>query len=276
MLWYIILPCSKTKNISKFMSTILYQLVNGVAQITLNRPEKYNSFNLEMALALQAALDKAEEDAGVRCILLMGSGKAFCAGQDLGETADPTQLDFEKILTERYNPIVLRMRRIAKPVVCAVNGVAAGAGANLALAGDLVIARKSAAFIQAFINIGLIPDCGGTFMLPRLVGAQRAMALCITGDKVHAEDAVAMGMIYKAFPDEVFEQEAIALAESLAQKPTRGIALTKELINASFEHNLAQQLDYEMRLQVAAGQTADFKEGVGAFLEKRKPEFKGL
>lgn len=257
------------------MSSILYQVANGVAHLTLNRPEKYNSFNKEMALTLQQRLDEAAADESVRCILLQGSGKAFCAGQDLGETEDPTQLDFDAILTERYNPIVLRLREINKPVVCGVNGVAAGAGANLALAGDLVVAKQSAAFIQAFINIGLIPDCGGTFMLPRLIGAQRAMALCITGEKVAAEQAVAMGMIYKAVPDENFEAECTALAEKLAQMPTQGIALTKKLINQSFDNTLAQQLEQEMRLQVQAGKTSDFKEGVAAFLEKRKPVFNG-
>ena len=164
---------------------------------------------------------------------------------------------------------------MSKPVICAVNGVAAGAGANLALAGDLVIAKQSAAFVQAFINIGLIPDCGGTFMLPRLVGAQRAMALCITGEKVMADDAVQMGMIYKSVADENFESESIALAEKLAQMPTQGIALTKKLINQSFENNLAQQLQAEMKEQVAAGKTQDFKEGVSAFLEKRKANFTG-
>lgn len=257
------------------MSSILYTVNNGVAQITLNRPEKYNSFNREMALQLQQKLDEAAQDSAVRCILLRGEGKAFCAGQDLGETDDPSNLDFDKILTERYNPIVLRMRALNKPVICGVNGVAAGAGANLALAGDIVIARQSAAFIQAFINIGLIPDCGGTFMLPRLIGAARATALCLTGEKVMADDAVKMGMIYKAVPDENFDAECLALAEKLAQMPTEGIALTKQLLNQSFDNNLTQQLEQEMRLQVAAGKTADFKEGVAAFLEKRKPSFTG-
>lgn len=257
------------------MSSILYQVANGVAHLTLNRPEKYNSFNKEMALTLQQRLDEAAADESVRCILLQGSGKAFCAGQDLGETEDPTQLDFDAILTERYNPIVLRLREMNKPVICGVNGVAAGAGANLALAGDLVVAKQSATFIQAFINIGLIPDCGGTYMLPRLIGAQRAMALCITGEKVAAEQAVAMGMIYKSVPDESFEEECTALAEKLAQMPTEGIALTKKLISQSFGNTLAQQLEQEMRLQVQAGKTSDFKEGVAAFLGKRKPVFNG-
>ena len=257
------------------MSSILYKVHNAVAHITLNRPEKYNSFNKEMAALLQQKLDEAAADTEVRCVLMSSTGKAFCAGQDLGETPDPTNLDFDAILTERYNPIVLKMREMNKPIVCAVNGVAAGAGANLALAGDLVVAKQSAAFVQAFINIGLIPDCGGTFILPRLIGAQRAMALCITGEKVMADDAVKMGMIYKSFADESFEADSIALAEKLAQMPTQGIALTKQLMNKSFENTLTQQLEEEMRYQVAAGNTQDFKEGVAAFLEKRKANFRG-
>lgn len=257
------------------MSSILYKVENGVAHIILNRPEKFNSFNREMALLLQTKIDEAAADSSVRCLLLTATGKAFCAGQDLGETPDPTNLDFEAILTERYNPIVVRLREINKPVVCAINGVAAGAGANLAIAGDIVVAKQSAVFVQAFINIGLIPDCGGTFLLPRLIGTQRAMALCITGDKVNADEAVKMGMIYKSIPDENFETESIALAEKLAQMPTEGIALTKQLMNKSFEHTLTQQLEAEMRLQVAAGKTHDFKEGVNAFLEKRKAIFSG-
>lgn len=257
------------------MSSILYEVINQVAHITLNRPEKYNSFNKEMALLLQQRLDEAAADDNVRCILLSGSGKGFCAGQDLGETEDPSKLDFAQIITERYNPIILRLRQLNKPVITAVNGVAAGAGANLALAGDIVLAKKTSVFVQAFINIGLIPDCGGTFILPRLVGLQRAMALCITGDKVSGDEAVAMGMIYKAIPDESFEAEAKALAEKLAQMPTKGIALTKKLLNQSFEHTLEQQLDFEMRQQVEAGTTEDFAEGVTAFMAKRKPVFNG-
>lgn len=257
------------------MSSILYLVTQGVACITLNRPEKFNSFNKDMAQQLQDRLDEAAKDVAVRSILLTGTGKAFCAGQDLSESPDPATLDFEQILTERYNPIVLRLRQIDKPVVCAINGVAAGAGANLALAGDIVLAKQSASFVQAFINIGLIPDCGGTFMLPRLVGAQRAMALCITGEKVMADDAEKMGMIFKSIPDDQFDKASMAMAARLAQMPTAGIALTKKLINQSFENTLTQQLKEEMRLQVAAGKTADFKEGVAAFLEKRKPLFTG-
>ena len=257
------------------MSSILYNVRNGVAHISLNRPEKYHSFNKEMALLLQEKLDEAAADDAVRCVLLSATGKAFCAGQDLGETNDPTALDFQQIITERYNPIILRLREMNKPVVCGVNGVAAGAGANLALAGDIVLAKQSAVFVQAFINIGLIPDCGGTFILPRLIGAQRAMALCITGEKVSGDEAMKMGMVYKSFPDEDFETECIAMAEKLAQLPTAGIALTKKLMNQSFDNTLAKQLEQEMLLQVEAGKTSDFKEGVNAFMQKRKPVFTG-
>lgn len=257
------------------MSSILYNVSNGVAHISLNRPEKYHSFNREMALLLQEKLDEAAADDAVRCVLLSATGKAFCAGQDLGETDDPTALDFEQIITERYNPIIMRLREMNKPVVCGVNGVAAGAGANLALAGDIVLAKQSAVFVQAFINIGLIPDCGGTFILPRLIGAQRAMALCITGEKVSGDEAMKMGMVYKSIPDESFEAECTAMAEKLAQLPTEGIALTKKLMNQSFDNTLAQQLEQEMRLQVEAGKTSDFKEGVNAFMQKRKPVFTG-
>jgi len=257
------------------MSTIIYEVSNNVAYITLNRPEKYNSVNRELAMALQESLAAAAQDEAVRCVYMTGSGKGFCAGQDLGEASDPGTLDFERLVKEIYNPIILAMRSMDKPVVVAVNGVAAGAGANLALAGDIVLAKQSAVFVQAFVNIGLIPDSGGTYMLPRLVGMQRAMALTMTGDKVSAAEATAMGMIYKAIPDEQFESESRQLAERLAQMPTTGIALTKRLMNASFSNSLEQQLEQEAQLQVSAGRTHDFAEGVTAFLEKRKPVFKG-
>lgn len=256
-------------------ATISYQVENGLACIILNRPEKYNSFNYEMAMALQEALRKAAADTAVRCVYLSAQGKAFCAGQDLGESPDPSLLNFEQILEERYNPIVVQIRKMPKPVVCAVNGVAAGAGANLALAADIVLAKESAQFIQAFIHIGLIPDCGGTFMLPRLVGLARAMALCMTGEKVSAQEAVQMGMIYKAIPDEVFETQSKAFAQALAEKPTTALVYTKELINKSLDLDLEQQLMQEMRYQVASGNTQDYKEGVAAFLEKRKAQFIG-
>ncbi len=257
------------------MSTVLLHKENGVGYITLNRPDKYNSFNREMAMELQEALDDCANDDEVRCIYLTGAGKGFCSGQDLAEATNPTPEEFERLVAEHYNATILRIRNVEKPVIAAVNGVAAGAGANIALACDIVLAAAGASFIQAFSKIGLIPDSGGTYFLPRLVGMQRAAALMMTGEKVMAADAVAMGMIYKSFPDEVFEAEAKKMATMLAQMPTRGIGLTKRLLNSTFNHSIEGQLDMEMRTQVIAGSTYDFKEGVQAFLEKRKPVFKG-
>jgi 2-(1,2-epoxy-1,2-dihydrophenyl)acetyl-CoA isomerase len=257
------------------MSTVLLHKENGVGYITLNRPEKYNSYNREMALALQSHLDDCEQDDTVRCIYLTGAGKGFCSGQDLSEAMSPSAAELERMVREHYNATITRIRNIEKPVIAAVNGVAAGAGANLALACDIVLASESATFLQAFSKIGLIPDSGGTFFLPRLVGMQRAAALMMTADKVTAAEAVAMGMIYKSFSDETFEHESKKLAMTLAQMPTKGIGLTKRLLNQSFDNNLEQQLDQEAKVQVEAGATADFKEGVRSFLEKRKPVFTG-
>ena len=257
------------------MSVVLLHKENGVGYITLNRPEKYNSYNREMALALQSYLDDCEADDEVRCIYLTGAGKGFCSGQDLSEAMNPTPDEFERMVREHYNATVLRIRKIEKPVIAAVNGVAAGAGANLALACDIVLANESASFIQAFSKIGLIPDTGGTFFLPRLVGMQRAAALMMTADKVMAADAVTMGMIYKCFADDVFESESKKMAMTLAQMPTKGIGLTKRLLNQSFSNDLQQQLDMEKDVQIQAGGTHDFREGVMSFLEKRKPIFKG-
>jgi 2-(1,2-epoxy-1,2-dihydrophenyl)acetyl-CoA isomerase len=257
------------------MSTVLFIKENGVGYITLNRPDKYNSYNRDMAMALQGYLDDCEKDDEIRCIYLTGSGKGFCAGQDLSEATNPTPEEFGKIVEENYNPTILRLRTIEKPIIAAVNGVAAGAGANLALACDIVVAAESASFIQAFSKIGLIPDSGGTFFLPRLVGMQRAAALMMTGEKVSAADAVAMGMIYKCYPDNDFESHSKKMAGSLAQMPTRGIGLTKRLLNRTFSNDLQQQLGMEKEVQMQAGSTHDFREGVQAFLEKRKPVFKG-
>lgn len=257
------------------MSTILLTKENGVGYITFNRPDKFNSFNREMALAYQEALDNCEDDETVRSIYVSAVGKAFCAGQDLAEAIDPQGPELEKIVREHYNPIIIRMRKIEKPIVIAVNGVAAGAGANIALAGDIVLAAKSATFIQAFSKIALIPDSAGTFILPRLVGMQRALALTMLGDKVSADEAVAMGMIYKSFPDDTFENDTKQIAINLAQMPTKGLGLTKRLMNETYNNTLVQQLDREKDVQVEAGSTEDFKEGVNAFLEKRKPVFKG-
>jgi 2-(1,2-epoxy-1,2-dihydrophenyl)acetyl-CoA isomerase len=256
------------------MPSVLFEQKNSVACITLNRPEKYNAFNREMALLLQEKLDECKAK-DVRCVYITGAGKAFCSGQDLEEVVDPAGPKIEHIVGEHYNPIITRIRKLEKPVVAAVNGVAAGAGANIALACDVVVAAQSASFIQAFSKIGLIPDSGGTFFLPRLVGWQKASALMMLGDKLSAEGAERMGMIYKFFPDENFAEEAAKIAATLAAMPTKGLAFTKMLLNNSFENNYEDQLKDEENFQQQAGRTNDYKEGVQAFLEKRKPNFKG-
>lgn len=243
--------------------------------VTLNRPDKFNSFNREMALQLQDVLDKAAADDGVRAILLTGSGKAFCAGQDLAEAIDTNGPGIPRIVEEHYNPIVSKIRNIEKPIIALVNGVAAGAGANIALSCDVVIAAASASFIQAFSKIGLIPDSGGTFFLPRLIGFQRASALMMTGDKVTATDALSMGMIFKLFSDESSMEEAMKLAENLSNMPTKAIGLTKRLLNESLFNTHDKQIAMEGKVQVEAASTYDYNEGVSAFLEKRKPVFKG-
>lgn len=254
---------------------LLVSLNNGVCELKLNRPAVFNSFNQAMAFALQKALDEAELNDEVRAIVITGEGKAFCAGQDLAEAMDPEGPELQSIVKDHYNPIIERIRAIEKPIIAAVNGVAAGAGANIALACDITIAKKSASFIQAFSKIGLIPDSGGTFFLPRIIGSQKALALMMTGDKISAEHADAMNMIYKAVDDEAFENEVKTFAETIAALPTRGLGLTKKAVNATFTNNLTQQLALEEELQTEAGQTYDFREGVNAFLEKRKPVFKG-
>lgn len=257
------------------MSSVLFHIENGVGYITLNRPDKYNSYNREMALLLQQYLDECAASEEVRCVYLTGAGKGFCAGQDLSEAMNPSPEDFERMVREYYNATILRIRNMEKPVIAAVSGVAAGAGANIALACDIVLASASATFIQAFSKIGLIPDSGGTYFLPRLVGMQRAAALMMTGEKVTAAAAEAMGMIYKHFADDEFEAESKKMAIGLASMPTRAIGLTKRLLGSTYSHTLEQQLDFEKTVQMEAGSTADFREGVQAFLEKRKPIFKG-
>ncbi|HQW05063.1 MAG: 2-(1,2-epoxy-1,2-dihydrophenyl)acetyl-CoA isomerase [Flavobacteriales bacterium] len=251
-----------------------YSVQDGVATITLNRPDKLNSFDREMALSTIEALDKAKADATVRAILLTGAGRAFCAGQDLVEAIAPgTRI--EEIINEQYNPIVRRIRQMPKPVIAAVNGVAAGAGANIAYACDLTLAAESANFIQSFINIGLIPDSGGTYTLPRLVGMQQAFGQMILAPKVSAKEAEAKGMIWRCVPDADLMTDSNALALKLAQMPTKAIALTKEALNRGSQNDLDSQLDVENELQSQAGRSYDYNEGVKAFLEKRKPVYKG-
>jgi 2-(1,2-epoxy-1,2-dihydrophenyl)acetyl-CoA isomerase len=258
------------------MENIIFNKEGGIARITLNRPKAFNSFNRQMALEMQEALDECQNDESIRAVVISGEGKAFCAGQDLGEVTNPEQNPgFEKILDEHYGPIIKKIRTTMKPILAAVNGVAAGAGANIALACDVVIARESASFIQAFSAIGLIPDSGGTFFLPRLVGFQKASALAMLADKVSAAEAERMGMIYKYVADDDFEDQIEATAVKLASLPTKGLALTKEAFNSSFVNSLNAQLDVESKLQIQASRTEDYSEGVKAFMEKRKPEFKG-
>ncbi len=243
--------------------------------ITFNRPEVYNSFNKDLALAVQKALDDYATNPDIRAIMLTGTGKAFCAGQDLQEVIADNGLEIEQIVDEHYNPLVKRIRRIEKPVIAAVNGVAAGAGANIALICDVVVAAQSASFIQAFSKIGLVPDSGGTFSLPRIVGFQKASALMMLGDKVTAEEAERMNMIYKVFPDDTFMAQAEEIGQKLANMPTKGLAYTKYLLNKSADSTLEDQLEREKTWQYRATLTQDHKEGVQAFMEKRTPNFTG-
>jgi len=257
------------------MSSILFHIENNIATITLNRPDKLNSFNREMALLLQDKLDECASLKEVRCVYITGAGKGFCAGQDLAEVADPNGPGMQKILSDHYNPIITRIRNMPKPIVAAVNGVAAGAGANMALACDIVVAAESASFIQAFSKIGLIPDSGGTYHLPRLIGFKRASALMMLGDKVSATDALQMGMLYKVFADVTFIDESKKISSVLAQMPTTALAYIKHVLNQSAVNNLETQLLLEDEYQQKAAATHDFTEGVRAFLEKRLPNFKG-
>jgi 2-(1,2-epoxy-1,2-dihydrophenyl)acetyl-CoA isomerase len=258
------------------MNTILFEIKDSVAFITLNRPDKLNAFNREMSLSLQEALDKCEKNSSIRCVYITGAGRAFSAGQDLSEVNDfGESAAMGKLLSEQYNPIVKKIRNLNKPVIAAVNGVAAGAGANIALCCDVIVATESASFIQAFSKIGLIPDSGGTYFLPRLVGFQKASAIMMLGDKISAKKADEMGMIYKYFPDEKFEQEAEKIARTLSSLPTMGLAFTKQALNKSLEQDFEEQLLTEDILQQKASATNDFKEGIKAFKEKRRPNFRG-
>ncbi len=258
--------------------SVLVAQEGGVLRLTLNRPDRLNAFNEEMHLALRAGLERARDEAGVRAVLLTGAGRGFCAGQDLGDR-DPRKggdiPDLGVTLERFYNPTLRLIRALEKPVVCAVNGVAAGAGANLALACDIVLAARSARFIEAFAKIGLVPDAGGSWALPRLIGEARAKALALTAEPLAAETAADWGLIWKAVEDDALIAEAEALAARLAAGPTLGLGLTKRLIQAAATHDLDAQLDMERDLQRQAGASADYREGVVAFLEKRAPEFRG-
>jgi len=262
---------------SKF-ETIQFSISDAVAKISLNRPDKLNSFNAQMHEDMRAAMKIIEKDDQIRCVLLTGNGRGFCAGQDLGDrdvSADAAAPDLGASLEQNYNPLLKRIVHLEKPVICAVNGVAAGAGANLALACDIVLAARSASFIQSFCKIGLIPDSGGSWMLPRLIGRARATALAMLGEKIPAEQAEQWGIIWKSYHDEELMPAAEKLAAALATQPTRGLGLIKRALNLSSENSFDEQLDVERDLQRLAGRTDDFREGVNAFMNKREPQFRG-
>ncbi len=257
--------------------TIEFNVDGGLARLTLNRPDKLNSFNAQMHEEVRAALATVEDD-DIRCLLITGNGRGFCAGQDLSNRATATDAeppDLGESLEQNYNPLIRRLTALEKPVVCAVNGVAAGAGANIALACDIVLAAESASFIQSFCKLGLVPDSGGTWILPRLAGRARALGMALLGEKISARQAEDWGLIWKCVDDDDLQNEALSLASHLATRPTRGLGLIKSAMLASNTNSLDAQLDLERDLQRVAGRSADYREGVSAFLQKRDPEFKG-
>lgn len=258
--------------------TILFEVQGGVAKLVLNRPDKLNSFNAQMHSEVRECLKSVERDSTIRCLLITGRGRGFCAGQDLGDrdvSPDAEVPDLGESIEKNYNPLLRRIKALEKPVICAVNGVAAGAGANIALACDIVLAARSASFIQSFSKIGLVPDSGGTWSLPRLVGHARAMALSMLGYKLSAEQAADWGMVWSCMDDDLLMVEAEKLAAHLATQPTRGLGYIKRAINQSSTNSFEQQLELERDLQRLAGRTQDYREGVSAFMNKRKPEFTG-
>ena len=254
---------------------VLAELQNGVAIITLNRPQKLNAFTEAMHGELAQILDRIELDRAIRALLITGAGRGFCAGQDLNDRVGIDNVDLGDGLDRLYNPLIRRIRSLERPVICAVNGVAAGAGANLALACDIVLAARSASFIQAFVKLGLVPDAGGSFILPRLIGRARAMGMAMTGEKIDAKTAAEWGLIWEVVDDDQLLDKAQTLAQHLATQPTKGLGLIKRAFNASVVNDLDQQLDLERDLQREAGRTEDYREGVRAFLEQRPAAFKG-
>lgn len=254
---------------------IISERIDKVLLLSLNRPDVLNSFHMAMAKELQLAFEDAATDRDVRAILLTGEGRGFCAGQDLSEAISENGPSIREIVNKTYNPIIRHIRQIEKPVVCAVNGVAAGAGANIAFACDITLASENASFIQSFSKIGLIPDSAGTFFLPRLIGQQRAAALMMLAEKLPAAKALEWGLIYKTTPEAELRNEALAIARQLSEMPTVGLGLTKKALNISLSNDLLSQLETEAELQNMAAKSADHKEGVNAFLEKRAPQFKG-
>ena len=258
--------------------TIKFDIADGAARLTLNRPDRLNSFNIQMHEEVRAALDEIDADGSVRTLLLAGEGRGFCAGQDLGDRAvapGSDAVDLGESVEKRYNPLIRRLTSLPMPVVCAVNGVAAGAGASIAFACDIVIAAKSAKFIMSFANIGLVPDSGGSWAMPRLVGQARALGMALTGDPVPAVEAADWGLIWKCVEDDQLKEETDALVAKFAKAPTRGLAETKKLIRGAFTRPLDEQLDLERDQMRALGRSEDYKEGVDAFMNKRKPSFKG-